>query len=120
MKIPFLLSALAAVTSAYVGACDRGMYWEMKACQCFKVETCAPYVRCGYETIPDPRVDCKCIPYQEVNALYEHAGLDEKCEKISTSTTVQEPKPSTSSSLTYDCDDQDKKICLIKAKCLDG
>lgn len=94
MKVPFLLFALAAAAYGYVGACDRGMYWEMKACQCFKVETCAAYVKCGFETIPDPRFDCKCTPRAEVDALYEHAGYDDNCEKINT--IVPEPKPSKS------------------------
>ena len=107
MKILFLLSTLGVVGYAYVGACGRGMYWDMNACQCFKVDTCAAYVKCGFQMIPDPRFDCKCSPIKEVEALYEHAGYDENCEKIIAPVPKSKPSPN------FSCDDQGKKICLI-------
>ena len=115
MKFAYLAAVTVALAYGREGNCPTDMYWNMDACQCFKNETCAAYVRCGYEQIADPRHDCKCTHKDEVDALYDH-NYDEKCEKPKLMVSfIKEPEMT-----LFDCDDEGNRICNIKMKCSEG
>ena len=113
MKFAYLAAATVALAYGREGICRFDMYWNMDACQCFKYETCAPYVRCGKEQIADPRHDCECIHRSEVDALYDH-NYDEKCEKPQQTVGFIEEMT------LFDCDSEGNKICNMKLECSKG
>lgn len=85
MKIKFGLSAILAlatisVVDARYQACSKDMYYDLDACQCFMRDTCA--LRCGYNTVQDPREKCACTDKDEIEALYDHVGYDAQCKKL--------------------------------------
>ena len=119
LKSSILFVALnASLTSALSVICAKDEYFDSDACQCLKKETCAPYVRCGYGQVADPRFDCKCESIAVVAEIYDH-GLDDNCmPKLPDFTKPAPVTPVEEDNFT--CDSEGNKICLAQEKCPAG